>query len=214
MNIDYTDEEEAAKALRGNWRKFESFGWHTQYELDDPDAWGIIYTHNRDSGLLAQSNAEQIAQALAPFFEDEDPDVISERYGHWLCGWVDGYAVRPLKNGVITPAFSALCKLYKRMEDYPVLNDEDYSAKEYEAGLKYISDNGSRFVVDGAPDDWPEKVWKWLWDSEEFQRELDNTDDTGPSPKDAAMKTALKALGLLDDYYDDEEDEEEDKDDV
>ena len=44
--------EDAAKQLAGNWQRFESFCWFRENEIADPDNWAIIYTHNRDSGLL------------------------------------------------------------------------------------------------------------------------------------------------------------------
>jgi hypothetical protein len=42
--------EEAAKEAAGNWQRFESFVWFRDEEVDDPDNWAIVYTHNRDSG--------------------------------------------------------------------------------------------------------------------------------------------------------------------
>ena len=56
--------------------------------------WSIVYTHNRDSGLLDQCNAEVIAESLKPFSEAEDPDVVFESHSHWAVGHVDGFSIR------------------------------------------------------------------------------------------------------------------------
>ena len=121
--------EDAAKGMAGNWKKFHSFGWHD--EPNDADGWTIIYTENRDSGLLEQSNAATIKKKLDRFDENE---VQSEHHGHFAVGWVDGFAIRVFgKNGKITPAFKALWDIGQRMERYPVLDEEDYSRRELDA---------------------------------------------------------------------------------
>ena len=61
---------ESPQTAAGNWRKFDSFAWFDQ--PDDADNWYIFYTHNRDSDLLTQSNAEQIDKAMKPFVESGD----------------------------------------------------------------------------------------------------------------------------------------------
>lgn len=80
----------AALAAAGTWKHFECLAWHRGYDLPDADNWAIVYTNNRDSGLLDQSNAEAIEAALQPFTERNNPDVVSEHHHHWACGWIDG----------------------------------------------------------------------------------------------------------------------------
>ena len=65
--------EDAAKQAAGNWQQFESFAWFRESEIDDPDNWAIIYTHNRDSGLLDQSNADAIAEAMEALHRGRRP---------------------------------------------------------------------------------------------------------------------------------------------
>ena len=134
--LDSNELAEAAAEAAGNWRKFESFGWHRARELDAPDDWTIVYTHHRDSRLLEQSNAAAIEDALRPFLEAEEPDIIEEHHGHWACGWIDGFAIRVFRDGEITCAFRAYQEIVDRLDDYPVLDDEDYSRREYEATLE------------------------------------------------------------------------------
>ena len=140
MRLGELDLETAAREARGNWQRFDSFGWHDRPE--DCEEWAIVYTHNRDSGLLDQSNADAIDKALAPFAEGDNPDVRAEHHGHWACGWIDGYAIRVYRNGQITEAFRAFHELAARLADYPVLDEEDFSRREYEATLENLRSEG------------------------------------------------------------------------
>ena len=72
------DIEEAAHKAAGNWQRFESFVWFRDRETSDSQNWAVIYTHNRDSRLLDQSNASVITKSLFPFTEGDDPDVVFE----------------------------------------------------------------------------------------------------------------------------------------
>ena len=87
--------EDAAREAAGNWRSWTCFVWDREREIDDAENWSIVYTHNRDSGLLAQSNAAAIADVLRPFSETENPDVVFESHPHWAVGHVDGTPAGP-----------------------------------------------------------------------------------------------------------------------
>lgn len=200
-HLDWSDVEVAAKEMAGNHREFACFAWWG--EPEDSDNWAIVYTHHRDSGLLDQSNADAIAKCLEPF----DEDVISQRHNHWAVGHIDGYVIRVFReNGTITEAFLRYCELMDRMSDYPVLDEEDYSRREYEATLDNIREAGRRFVSDEAPDGWEGEAFSWFWDN--CQGAIENRDDQGGYPSDDEMKEALGALGFLhDDYCEDDEEE-------
>ena len=88
------DLEAAAKKAAGNWKRFGSFAWFRKRELVDADQWAVVYTSNRDSTLLDQSNASVIEMALEPFTEGDDPDVVMESHSHWAVGHVDGFSIR------------------------------------------------------------------------------------------------------------------------
>jgi len=198
MSIDWSNPDRAAVQLAGNHRKFESFGWHDAPE-DDQD-WALVYTHNRDSGLLDQSNADAIDAEMKEFGEDAIP----QHHGHWAVGWVDGWAIRVRggegrKKGELTPAFHRWCELQASLEDYPLLDEEDHSRREYEATLENIGTEGREFVMEPAPEDWDKQVFSWLWDNE--QDEVSSVDDRGGCPSEEAVKKALAALGLIDPYH-------------
>jgi len=131
MRTATVDIESAARELAGNWRDFDSFAWHDR--PDDCDDFAIVYTNGRDSDVLSESNAHAISEALEPYTDGDDPDVYSEHHNHWACGWIDGFSIRVYRNGKITDAFRAYCELQARLEDYPILDEDDYYAREAEA---------------------------------------------------------------------------------
>ncbi len=97
--------EEAAREAAGNWKSWTCFVWDREPDIDASENWSIIYTHNRDSGLLAQSNAAMIAEALMSFSETMNPDVVFESRAHWAVGHVDGFSIWVYRDGEITEAF-------------------------------------------------------------------------------------------------------------
>jgi hypothetical protein len=119
--------EAAASQLVGNWQEFDCFSWHDK--PDDAEKWCIVYTDNRDSGILDKSNAEVIRKELSKFPKTAK----EETHRHWACGFVNGWSIKVYNNkGRITRAFQKFYELWKRLEDYPILDEELYSQKEAE----------------------------------------------------------------------------------
>jgi len=184
--------EEYAKEKAGNHRKFDSFVWFGSPE--DDGNWAIIVPMHRDSTLVGQSNAHVIHEALAKFVESED--VSFEQHSHWAVGWVDAVCIRVYdKEGNITPAFKKMHELHEEMENYPLLDEEDHSEREYEASLENIKCEGQP-VVD-APEDWPAQVYSWFNAQEDYEA-TESVDDMGAWPGREKVNKALDALGLLD----------------
>ena len=192
--LDTLDIEEAANKAAGNWQRFESFIWFRDQELQDAEKWSVIYTHNRDSGLLAKSNASVIAKALKPFTEGDDPNVVFESHSHFAVGYVSGFSVRVFDaTGEITPAFRAYHELAEQITEYPILDESDYSDREHEATLDNITNAAWRlkgeFVLS---EDWESQVYSWL--SDNGSSEIENTDDQGGCPSEKALRGAFRAL--------------------
>lgn len=186
--------KDAAELAAGNWKKFDSFVWFRDRELEDADNWAILYTHHRDSGLLDQSNAAAIEQALEPFTDGDDPDVVFESHSHWAVGHVDGFSIRVFREGQITDAFRLWHELAEAMAVFPVLDESDYSHREYEATLENISDAAWRVKDEyDLPDDWEGDVYGWL--SENEYGEIESRDDQGGYPSEEALRRAFEALG-------------------
>jgi hypothetical protein len=188
--------EDAAEKAAGNWQRFDSFVWFRDRDVEDADQWAIIYTHNRDSGLLDQSNATAIAKAMAPFTEGDDPDVVFESHSHWAVGHVDGFSIRVFDgNGEITEAFKTYHELAEAMDGYPILDESDYSERELEATLENIEDAAWRLKNEfELPEGWVWSVYDWL--SEHRSGEVENRDDQGGYPSEEALREAFEALGF------------------
>jgi hypothetical protein len=188
------DIEHAAKKAAGNWQRFESFMWFR--DLEDSENWSIVYTSNRDSGLLEQSNAAVIKKTMEPFTEGDDPDVVMERHNHWAVGHIDGFSIRVFdQHGEITEAFQAYYELLERMDNYPILDEDDYSNREAEATFENIVDAAWRLKHEyELPEDWVDSVHSWLSDNDSGQ--IENRDDRGGYPKEEALRAAFEALGF------------------
>lgn len=187
--------EEAATESAGNWRDFDSFVWWREREIEDSDQWMMHYTHHRDSGLLDQSNAEQIRKALETFTEGDDPDVVEESHNHWAVGHIDGFSMRVFRNGQITEAFRTFHGLMERIANYPILDEDDFSTREYEATVENIVDAAWRLRDDYAlPENWQYEVYGWLSDHE--CREIESSSDQGGYPSEESLRRAFTGLGF------------------
>jgi hypothetical protein len=185
------DLESAAKEAAGNWMQFDCFSWDRVNEIEDSDQFTIVYTRHRDSELVEISNAEAIAEAMEPFL---DQDVYDEHHTHFAVGWVDGYSIRVYRDGLITDAFRTYHQIQQRLADYPLLDEEDYSAKEYEATLENIGEAAWRVARQyELPDDWEQEVYRWLSNCE--CQEIENVDGRGGWPSEEAIGRAFDALG-------------------
>ena len=187
--------EEAAEQAAGNWQTFNCFVWFRRDELSDPEKWAVIYTHHRDSGLLDQSNAAVTQRLLQQFSEGNDPDVVPESHSHWAVGYLGGFSLRVFKNGEITEAFKTYHHVMRCLDDYPILDEDDYSDREYEATLENINDAGWKLKGEfDLPDGWESDVYSWLSDNR--CREIENVDDQGGYPSEEALRAAFEALGF------------------
>ena len=188
--------EEAASQAADNWKRCSCFCWDRLREIDDPDAWAIVYTHHRDSGLLDQSNAAAMADALTSLSESENPDVVFESHSHWAVGHVDGFSLRVNRDGEITGAFRAYHGLMERLEAYPVLDESDYGRREYDAALENIEDGAWRFKSNyNLHDGWEAEVYEWL--SAHRPGAVENKDDRGAYPSERDLQDAINAMGYV-----------------
>ncbi len=193
---DWTDVQAAAKQAAGNWRKFPSFAWTRGYDLPDADQWAIWYTRSRDAGLLEESNHEEISKRLAPFLEGDDPDLVGEHHSHWAVGWLDGFSIRVYAmDGSITPAFGEFCRIKEALESYPILNESDYSEREYQATLENYAQE-MWCMRDELPQGWESEVYSWFSDHG-HDGFIENTDGMGGYAPRQAIMEALQDLTLM-----------------
>jgi hypothetical protein len=186
--------EDAARQAAGNWHRFNCFVWDRANDLDDPDAWAIFYTHNRDSRLLDLSNADAIARAMMTYTEGDDPDVVMASHSHWAVGHVDGVSIRVYRDGEITEAFRSYHAITERLADYPILDEEDYSRREHEATLDNLPDAAWRLRHEfDLPDGWESDAYSWL--SEHRPGSVESRDDQGGFPSEDDLRAAFESLG-------------------
>lgn len=83
--------------------------------------WLVFLNRNRDSDDLTESN---FSIGLARLGGEGD-DVRVHRFGHWACGWFEIIVVRPG-----TDAERAAVDMTASLEDYPILDEEDFTRRE------------------------------------------------------------------------------------
>lgn len=82
----------------------------------------VPVSRTRDSGPLDESNFEEAVRLLG----GESDTVQIRRFGHWACGWYELLLVDPSDAAAVRIGGD----IERRLEDYPVLNEEDYSTEE------------------------------------------------------------------------------------
>lgn len=80
-------------------------------------------SQNRDSGPLAESNFASFLAEVG----GESESVEVHRFGHWGPGWFEIILIAPN-----SPHLKRAEELEAALEDYPVLDDQDYSKREHE----------------------------------------------------------------------------------
>ena len=196
--------EDYAKKSANNWKKFESFMlW--EHPFPEGVEWALLYTHNRDSTILDQSNSAVIKKAMDEFLNKGD--IVESESSHWAVGWVAGYAIRVYDDeGNITPAFTKFAEMQLAKDDYPVLDESDYSEREWEATHDNIENEGRQYLKDNPPEDWVYQLVQW-WDAHDSGA-LESSEDQGAWPSEEQFKKAMEATGMLSpEFMDDEQDE-------
>ena len=182
--------ELTAKQAVGNWEKFTSFVWNGKYDLKNPENYCIVYTCNRDSRLLELSNARAIKNKLQWFINHNL--ILEEYHNHWAVGYVEGYAIPVYTaKGKITKAFQEWYKIACELEDYPVLNEDDYLTSELDATIENI-ESELRYL--GIDSNYTDNIYTWL--SDNLPNELENRDDWGGYPNDDSIILACQELGI------------------
>lgn len=95
----------------------------------------VVLGYHRDSHLIGQSNFHVAHKMLKEIHAkqegradyDED-DLTIAAASHWAVGWVETILVRATNTELVREA----AEICKAIEDYPVLDDEDYSDREME----------------------------------------------------------------------------------
>lgn len=119
---------------------------------------GAIFSIHRDSNILDQSNWAVVNEVLERWIiRSDDGAVRVAGSNHWAVGWVDTIHIK-IRNhrGKFTKPFRVAVGLLERMQDYPLLDEEDYSRREWEDFQEYCEQE----VGDKA-----EELASWLYDN-------------------------------------------------
>ena len=81
----------------------------------------VVVTRSRDSDVLTESNFECALERLG----GESDSVEIYRFGHWACGWWEALCV--VKG---TEAYAIAEAIESDLEDYPVLDENDFTERE------------------------------------------------------------------------------------
>lgn len=152
---------------------------------------------SRDSRLMEASNFDIAWKRLSDAslhlkIEEEDNcpggdscRIVTEN--HWAVGWVEWIAIHKSDTGALAEAE----KIIEELENYPVLDDEDYSRREYEAAIENITDS-LRMLGYGADDNLAKDIFSWLSNNDDYA--LENTDDSGAWIPDDKILEAIEGI--------------------
>ena len=101
----------------------------TGLNLPDQQHWYLApVSITRDSNELSQSNFQTTLDMLG----GESETVQVHRFGHWGPGWFEIILIKP-----DSPAESIGNEIEDKLADYPVLDQEDYSQREFNSINEY-----------------------------------------------------------------------------
>lgn len=161
-----TQEVEVAEAVKKYLKAPSDFAYFGELPIFTTWTLGPTINH-RDADLMDKSNARFIKAVFEEAFgpESEECDPPTGKWAiitcsHWAVGWVEHLAFEVLTpEGNVSPALEKWLEIEKQMENYPVLDEDDYSEREWEAVEENLANfDWSDWQVD-LPDDWRSEVW-------------------------------------------------------
>lgn len=113
------------------------FIYRGELDVYHPKAtWGPAkITRTRDEDTLGVSNYEVSIEMFEEKFgsEGEENGWVIERYRHWGPGWYETIMIKLMgEDGEPSPQAILAAEIDCALSDYPVLNDEDYSRRQYD----------------------------------------------------------------------------------
>lgn len=120
-----------------------------------PDYYSAGVGQSRDSDSLEESNFATMLAALG----GESETVVVVRESHWVIGWVEWIAIHESDETALAEAD----RLADQLKDYPVLDEEDWSEREWNAAADYWDSMSPRGKVQYAID--ARSRYHWLADT-------------------------------------------------
>lgn len=94
----------------------------SNYSGPDFSGWLCGPAYTRDSEILCQSNFDAALEMLG----GESKHVQVRDVGHWGCGWFKQIMINSKSKAKV----KILQSIYERLDNYPVLDESDYSERE------------------------------------------------------------------------------------
>lgn len=91
-------------------------------DIEDIKDFFVFLSQSRDSDPLERSNFKSALKALG----GESKTVQVHRFGHWGCGWYEVILIDPTNVDAINEAE----EIINSLEDYPVVDEDGYSASQ------------------------------------------------------------------------------------
>lgn len=114
----------------------QSSSAHSFIYYGDREGWLITLSVTRDSDALERSNWDVIT---GPILAAHPEDAAIERMSHWAVGWVDNLLVRPG-----SPAEAAMAEWSRKLDSYPVADEDHYGMLEMNEEWCLRCDRGTR----------------------------------------------------------------------
>ncbi len=108
------------------WSRTENYIGESYY-----DYYVLLY-RTRDSGLVEESNFWSALKML----NGESDTVKVIRSSHWLCGWVEMILIH--ESDIVSVDKGN--EIEKALENYPILDEDDFFARESERRDEYIEE--------------------------------------------------------------------------
>lgn len=121
---------------------------YVSYLDDDEKAQWLIVPRvgiHRDSEVLDISNNT----AAQKMFAEIEAQYDTHRASHWAVGWVESLVV-DITN---TDAVLLAMHIERFLEDYPILDEEDFGEREYDEGVEYFNDHVRTDLMREVADD-------------------------------------------------------------
>jgi hypothetical protein len=130
--------------LKRTWRNEMSSGRgldsYSNYSGPEPEIadWVWVVSRGRDSDLVTESNWDVALEMLG----GKGRHVKVEQFGHWGCGWFEILCVNPASKRKLKVAL----EIVQCLEQYPLLDDSDYSERENQYCSEYAEDAKERLA--------------------------------------------------------------------
>lgn len=89
----------------------------------------VFLSRTRDSDILTESNFDCGLNVIG----GESDTIKIVRESHWACGWIEWIAIHESDEKALSEADEILCAL----SDYPILDESDFSEREWNAAQEY-----------------------------------------------------------------------------